>query len=111
MIEITATAERDAIEAARTLTRAANIIRDAPGLSDIEQTALIDSLCAMRDAVQVKKPAQEFVQYIAEGITEQLSNMGFKVDIKTTAAVNLNVKAKTPAQYIEIKVDFDETKL
>jgi len=59
MIEITVKTEREAIDTARTLTRAANIIRGAPAVSDIEQTALINSLCVLRDAIQVKEPTKE----------------------------------------------------
>jgi hypothetical protein len=59
MVKITVNSGHEAAETARTIVRAANIVPDAPGLSCMEQRALIYDLCALRDAITVEEPEKE----------------------------------------------------
>ena len=57
-MKILVNSQKEAIDTARTLTQAANSIKTDVSLHNIEQTALIDTLCFLRDNVEVAESSK-----------------------------------------------------
>ena len=54
-MKLTVSNQKEAVAVARILVQAANCTRHNPQLSDIEQMAIENTLCRLRDSIQTKE--------------------------------------------------------